>query len=227
MRRRLVPSPLALAIALGLAATVSAMADAMRCSHPYAPIGPTVKREYRSTDESGFGDYTEVYGDFAGDSFTHIVLGANGRVGMRLRCDSKNEIVPDKTVPGDNAMMTLASELNSGAATLPPVADWQPGKSWSVARAIDAITNGVAVVGTLNAAFDMIGTEQVSVPAGDYTAMKVTRRIDLKVTATVEDVPTPINETIVSTVWYAKGVGIVKIETKEPPLTLELYDHRR
>lgn len=54
------------------------------------------------------------------------------------------------------------------------------------------------------------GSENVSVPAGNFNAMKVTCQVDMTITVTVSGatVPTTLNFTTVS--WYAPGAGMVQ-----------------
>jgi len=54
------------------------------------------------------------------------------------------------------------------------------------------------------------GNESVSVPAGDFNAMKVTCQTNMIITITIAgtSIPTPVNITSVS--WYAPNVGMVK-----------------
>ena len=56
----------------------------------------------------------------------------------------------------------------------------------------------------------VVGEESVSVPAGSYTAMKISQHTALDLSVTVRDFSAPMNISFESTSWFARGVGMVK-----------------
>jgi len=62
----------------------------------------------------------------------------------------------------------------------------------------------------LDAVLAQGGSVSVSVPAGSYTAMKISQHTALDLSVTVRDFSAPMNISFESTSWFARGVGMVK-----------------
>lgn len=56
------------------------------------------------------------------------------------------------------------------------------------------------------------GTESVTVPAGTFDALRVDCKIDATITVTMNGVEVPTSLSSTAAIWYAPGVGQVKVE---------------
>jgi hypothetical protein len=64
--------------------------------------------------------------------------------------------------------------------------------------------------GDVNMTSKIVGEETVKVKAGSFRALKVTVTQKMNMTMTIQNRSTPMNNTLETTSWYARGVGLVK-----------------
>lgn len=87
--------------------------------------------------------------------------------------------------------------------TLELPAKLAPGNSWKVNSKVDSESGPIENSGT----YKVVGMEKVTVPAGEYDALKITFDGKLKTNALQADVS--------GTYWFVKGVGAVKTELRK------------
>lgn len=193
------------------------------CDNPYLPVavgpkwvyqitGPDINSRYTrsitAVTESGFKDRDE------------FDMGAV-REG-EWRCQDSNLISlspnsqPAVSVPGMRFEFTV--ESNEGV-TLP--ADLAPGKTWSqrIVYSNRQTVEGVTIESRndLKTSCNAVREEQVTVPAGTFTALRV--ECTYNMTITLQGMSMPMNLT--DTMWMAKGVGTVKSSSQAPNGTIE------
>jgi hypothetical protein len=64
--------------------------------------------------------------------------------------------------------------------------------------------------GTMTILSKIAAEESVKVPAGTFTTLKVTQTIGQDLTMSMGGKSVPMKNTITTTSWYARGVGLVK-----------------
>ena len=212
-----------------LAAATGVRADAMRCSNAYHPFGPTMQRAYQLISEDvGNSSFKESFLDFSGDSFIHqIEYAEGGALQARINCaaDGSLSLAPPGMTFDGEVMPTMPGALLE--LSLPPEAEWQPGKTWTHRVELGAGLPGA--MGTATMANEIVGLETVTVPAGTFDALKVETQVDQQVTL---DLPGVGRQTMDlshrATSWYAKGIGMVRSVSQEPDsMTVELVDYRQ
>jgi hypothetical protein len=129
--------------------------------------------------------------------------------------------------------MTLDGEvipMFSGALlelSLPPEAEWQPGKTWTHRMEFGA---GLPVgMGVATMANEIVGSETVTVPAGTFDALKVETLVDQQMTLDLPGVgKQSMDLSHRATSWYVKSIGMVKTVSDEPDsMTIELVGYRQ
>lgn len=193
------------------------------CDNPYLPVavgptwvyqitGPDVNsrftRSITAVTESGFKDRDEF----------DVGTVREGE----WRCQDGNLISlspssqPVVSVPGMRFEFTV--ESNEGV-TVP--ADLAPGKTWSqrIVYSGRQTVEGVTFESRndLKTSCKAVREEQVTVPAGTFTALRVECTYDM--TITLQGMSMPMNFT--DTMWMVKGVGTVRSSSQAPNGTVE------
>ncbi len=219
-----------LALLAPLATVQDARSDAMRCSNAYHPFGPTVQREYQLVSEDvGNFSYRETFLEFSGDSFTRQIEDLDGvtiQVQMNCAADGMLSVAPaGMTFDGEAIPMMSGALLE---LSLPPEAEWQPGKTWTY-----QIERGAGLpigLGTATLSNEIIGPETVTVPAGTFNTVRVETLVDQQMTLDLPGVGRQVIDlSHRATSWYAKGIGMVRSVTDEEEgrMTVELLDYRQ
>jgi len=192
------------------------------CANPLLPVVLDASWNFKST-ESVIGEYDLSYtvSNAGSDGFTFLVTYSTGvSVSQDWSCDSGNltQIDTGGGVAGTLSTNSgLTSEMvteNVVGVTLPAVV--AANDTWTLTQDISSTTNlpdgSVGTVeGSYSTTFTAVGTEQVTVVAGTFNAMRIQAEqvFDMIVHAAGFDVPTTITNS--STFWYAQNVGIVKM----------------
>jgi hypothetical protein len=184
-----------------------------QCANPYYPITKGATWEYQlsgtSTDtfvrsipnvrENGFDDQD-------------VFSSGTTRQGS-WECQQGNliSLTPNSggaavLTEGVQAIYTIESSTGISFS-----ADPQPGQEWTQNAVYigQESTNGVNIQtrNVMNLACKVIGVEPVSVPAGDFEALKIDCSTDIAIS--ISGTPA-FNFTSASSAWYAQGVGMVK-----------------
>jgi hypothetical protein len=198
----------------------SAQTDSGACANPYVPVveGATWTSS-GSTDVGGSFSRTTTISDVGTNAFlaewsmdplTGVITWTCTPEGLLE--DQSNGGIFSSVLSGPDATVKIESVSNTGVTVPTSI---QPGDTWSQVNVLTASsTEGVSMNGTLTLEFAAIGTESVTVPAGTFTAMKVS------VHATAEYTQQGYTSTIVydGTDWLVEGVGRVQSigEMSEP-----------
>ncbi len=90
----------------------------------------------------------------------------------------------------------------------------QPGMTWNYGLDLEGtLAQGnlsASIKGTVDTAFNAVGMESVTVPAGTFNAMKIQGASTFNVTANYSGLGIPLTAVVNSTFWFAPGVGLIK-----------------
>jgi DUF3108-like len=166
-------------------------------------VNDTIVRKINSVSGSGFEDQdtfgsgTTRTGKWNCDSGALTALDPTGGSSANVQVNSSSGDFTTTAMSG----VTLPATINAG-------------DTWSQSTTLEGTVtmngNQAPAKNEFTSHCTVNGNESVSVPAGDFSAMKVTCQTNMIITVTVAgtSIPTPINITSVS--WYAPNVGMVK-----------------
>jgi hypothetical protein len=184
------------------------------CQNPYYPVVQGASWTYQVSGTSS-GTFTRSIVNIRENGFDdQDVFSAGVTRQGRWECREGNLIsltpgsVASVIASGDQANFTV--ESNTGI-TFP--ADPRPGTEWTqtiIYRGQQTISDtNLESRNVLNMSCKAIGIENVSVPAGDFEALRVdcTTQLDISIS-----VPLAMNlgTTVAGSAWYASGVGWIK-----------------
>ncbi len=187
------------------------------CDHPYYPLIPGYAISYVTKSGSSQVDYTMTVGEVNGTSakvnysFSKPVVAT---ITQELGC--KAGAILAKTYLDMSSVLGGADikvETKSASGNIMP-GELRIGTTWNNGFET-TLTPGPtfpAKIGPMTANVNVynrvIGEEEVKVPAGTFTALKVevqsTQKLD------IPNMPTQPPETMVGYQWWVKGVGLVK-----------------
>ena len=189
------------------------------CSHPYFPVANGASWTYASMSEVvGPYNFTDTITDIRPNGFT-VTGEFEGLVKtMEWACDPEGLIALQfgggaaASVTTSGGSLQLETTEVTGV-TLP----WEitPGMTWSQSFVIsgDAVLAPDMVgtaEGSIEQAWEAIGLESVTVPAGTFEALKVDQTTSFNYVVTVSDITLPIVFDVTGSVWFAPGLGWIK-----------------
>ena len=193
-----------LAVAAGWLAS-SAHAQSA-CQNEFRPVQPGWVWTYRLTDSKGkVTSYTEET-LLTAQGYTLLVQ-QPGQPPARheVRCVGGNYVSQEPPSFGQGIQVTRA--VFSGVAL--PAGRWQVGQSWKNGWQLEGKRGPLRGTGSLDYSNTVAALESVTVPAGKFEAWKVAaqQKVSGKV-AGISVGPEAHNYTV----WYASGVGVVKVD---------------
>lgn len=198
-----------------LIATILALSSSAwaACDHPYFPSAANTTWQYRSSLKNA--EHTTKIISNSGSSF--VMENNFGKLVVKntIKCESDGSLTQTEypTMSGLSANMKIETISYEGAA-FPAPAKWLVGSSWtnsfkvkiSIAMGQQTMTQS----GTMKISNKIAAEETVKVPAGTFTALKVTQTINQDMLMNIGGKSTPVKNTITTTSWYAKNVGLIK-----------------
>ena len=192
------------------------------CDHPYYPVRAGARWQYRLTTQgTGPTEQTITRTDITADSFTerHEFTGGTTMT-TGWRCDSEGLAALEYGNVSTGQATVRMETLSSEGVNIPAADRWQPGTTWNsryeVRGGMSGAANanlGMQMTGPVEIASRIVGQESVTVPAGTFDAMKVESTITLRLSTNVGGRTAPMPPmTFRTNTWYARGVGVVKIE---------------
>lgn len=186
------------------------------CMHPYFPIAPGYAVTYASQGPAGKSEYTMSVDSVQGSGavLAYAFSNSNVTVTQNISCDG-GHIVAEGYLDMGSAMGNTGFSFITNSAE----GEWLPsnlavGSEWtstfditmqaSAAMGLPEFLQNVQSVVTMNRS--VMGTEEVTVPAGTYTALKVKSHMTME----SADLPVPMNTAVDSIEYWVKGVGMVK-----------------
>jgi hypothetical protein len=199
----------------------AAPVQAASCDHPYFPVAPTIQRKYQTTYRTGMPSFTHVerITGVTDTGFTQEIELATARFTRAWTCTADGLI---NSEPGNlSAELRMKTEQSSGV-TLIASERLKPGAAWQRhydLRGTMPVLEGSEVWGTIDIHFQVIGPGSITVPAGQYEAMKIGFQQVQRFTMKHEKDESPIHGVLKGTLWYVKDVGLVKTEIETAAVT--------
>lgn len=196
------------------------------CGVPYYPVREGLEKQYRvtySTRGLPPSAYTESYADIKADSFTLRYAFPDLKVDTGWNC------TPEGMVALEYGKLDFARQQNANfkletvgreGVTVPAAARWRVGEAWASRYEIKStITTGAGDAepgvgaGTIEITNRVVGEESVTVPAGEFRALKVESGLKMRMTVRVGKQSMPTSMDMKNVSWFAEGVGMVKSES--------------
>lgn len=193
------------------------------CANAYNPIGAFLQRKYRITyanNSMPTQEYTESFSDLKADTFVVKSKFSNIETNINWRCTADGLLATqfDNNSMTTNSGVTAKVEtVKSEGVSLPGESRWHTGEKWNVDYVIkETIQMPNSQMrpegdGTVKGDGEILGEEQVTVPAGTYQATKTrfTYKFDVTVKTSGMTIPVP-QISLETTAWFVKDVGMVK-----------------
>ena len=188
------------------------------CANPLYPVKQGASWTYQSTGGlSGDFSFTDTVTEVREDGFT-----------LTSQVDSTNVTQEWTCTPEGLASLSFGNGAAGGLSTsgvhmdlstsnlqgviLPPSVN--AGDEWTYSLDYDGTMEYQETIaetqGTARFAFNAVGEESVTVPAGTFNAMKIHVDLVLEMQATFSGFTAPLVFTIPTDIWYAPDVGWVK-----------------
>lgn len=197
------------------------------CANPYFPVGPNVKRQYRTTftnHQIPTSTYAETFSNFGADGFLqHQQFGESDlKIERRWRCTAEgvgSQEYADLAVSQSNFKFKT---LGSGGVIYPAPSLWKQGHVWEYSFDVSGEirtpgmssasggASAVAVSGKISVRNEIVARETVTVAAGTFDAWKVRSAITQNMTTSVNKISAPINNVVEIDAWFAPDAGLVK-----------------
>jgi hypothetical protein len=183
------------------------------CDHPYFPSAANTTWQYQSSMKNT--EHTTKVLSNNGSSFVMENNFGSLKVKNTIKCESDGSLTQTEypTMSGLSANMKIETVSYEGAA-FPAPAKWVVGASWTnsfkVKVSIAMGQQNMTQSGTMKISSKIAAEETVKVPAGTFTALKVTQTIAQDMLMNIGGKSTPVKNTITTTSWYAKNVGLIK-----------------
>lgn len=191
------------------------------CSNAFYPVieGRTLRY---ANNIPGFGvtEHAITHSDVTDTSFTATTdLGDGNVLTQTWTCSGEGLLQPEfsQLPTGDQVTLTIEFVESSGL-TIPAADQFQPGATWTtryVANATlsDSGAGEMLMEQTTELTHTVIGPETITVPAGEFEAMRVETTGNVIAVTSVGGVAVPPTEIPMSFVsWYTEGVGLVRQE---------------
>jgi hypothetical protein len=195
------------------------------CQSSYYPVGPEVERKYHIKYQKGpipDQDYTERYTDFNNDSFVgkNEFKEVNTTINWRCTSDGLLSTQYGNSIDMKSGSGAVIETLKSDGVSFPNDAKWIQGGKWTTNYEIKETIknpNGQQIGegnGKVTQNSEVIGEEQITVPAGNFQTLKIRNKTTLDLTVKVSGMSVPTKTLVETTAWFAKDVGMVKSESR-------------
>ena len=183
------------------------------CDHPYFPSAANTTWTYQSSFKN-----TQNTTRILSNNGSSFVLENNvGKLKVKntIKCESDGSLIQTEypSMTGLAANIKIQTISYEGAA-FPPATRWIVGTTWTntfnVKISISMGAQDMVQSGKMTIDSKIEKEETIKVPAGTFTALKVTQTIKQDMLMNLGGKSTPVKNTITTTSWYAKGVGLVK-----------------
>ena len=180
--------------------------DEDECENLFYPVSDEATWTY-SISSGGSAVHVMSADDFG--KFTTTITGEHSTFTVEGQCTPDGIVLMDTTYTGEYGGSTVDTVTNSGV-TVPK--DMGQGGQWS--QIINVTTGGEKSV--IESNYTAVGFENITVPAGDFYALKVEQSGYVTVFGRQVDMH--------GFHWYAEGVGVIKSAMDGAP-TVELVSY--
>ena len=202
------------------------------CDHPYYPVSQTAQWEYNLTAASAQSTYTKTITNLTTNSFTERRVFNDVTTENTWTCTSDGLTAAQFTNLNIHGQTQFKFDtVRSTGINFPPAEQWIIGKTWTNNYDVQGqlVTNGVTMSGTgrVDIQNSIVSQEQITVPAGTYTALRLDSVITIRLTPS--GFGFPVTLTPYQTSWYARDVGLVKssLSLNGPAASIELASYTR
>ncbi|MBS1798126.1 MAG: hypothetical protein JSS81_30210 [Acidobacteria bacterium] len=200
------------------------------CQVAYYPVGPTVERKYHIKYAKNFlpeQDYTERYENFADNKFVAKTDFKDVSTTINWTCTPDGLLATQygNSIDIKSGGGSKIETVNSRGVSFPVDARWKVGEKWTTGYDIRETLidkNGKQTgtgEGKVEQQAEIVGEEEVTVPAGKFQTMKVRIVTRLDLTVKVGGMSVPTKTEVETTAWLAKDVGMVKSASEMAGLT--------
>ncbi|MGF1505621.1 MAG: hypothetical protein GYB64_17390 [Chloroflexi bacterium] len=180
------------------------------CSHPYFPVIEGAAWTYQSAVGSEPPEtYNVTYQDVTGDSFTYVQTWPDGSVRSEWQCSGEGGLVQTEYGQGQVTTSGGGIELETlsfDGINFPAPQDFVPGATWQASYTAAAEVQGTEIVYDIVMDYVYTNDEEITVPAGTFTAA----RVESIITQTGGGVDLTFN----TVSWYVEGIGLVDNESE-------------
>jgi hypothetical protein len=191
------------------------------CANALFPVKKGAVWTYTNSSETfGSSTFTTTITDVRANSFTMATQIEQNSPMQEWTCNPDGLLA--MSFGSEPSVLDFASEGISGdlsssnvtGVTIP--ANVQPGAQWPYKMDVSGhITQtssnlNADAKGSVSTAFQAIGTESVTVPAGTFQAMKIQAKSTFNITTDFHGLGIPLSFAVDSMFWFAPGVGLVK-----------------
>lgn len=188
------------------------------CANQYYPVREGATWTYQSTGSPADDDrFTDTITSVRDDGFTLTTEYEKFTHTQEWTCTAEGLLALQLGGPVVSALQSQAIHLNLGLKNVSGITfprDIVAGDRWQQILELEGDMNIAGEEGTASGTaqmnFSAIGTEAVSVPAGDFDAMKIQADMLVNLDVTYEGLTVPVTYTAVYTYWFAPDVGWVK-----------------
>lgn len=225
----------------GSSAATAKSSVSPNCSNPYYPVGESIERTYRiDYADAPVPDqnYTEKYTDFNNDTFVANTEFKEVNTRINWRCTPEGLLATqfNNSISMKRGSSATIETLKSSGISFPEESRWKQGEKWTADYQISQTMSeekGEELgrsEGTVKQSSEIVGAEEITVPAGTFQTFKVKNQTTLDLTVKVKGMSIPTKTTVDSTAWFAKDVGMVKIQNNMSgfgTVTTELLSYKK
>lgn len=192
------------------------------CANPFFPVVQGASWTYASTGAEGLVQpysFTDTVTAVRADGFTITSQFADLTRTLEWSCTPEGLVAlqlgggPAGGLSTGQMKLELSTSNVSGVTIPAAIAG---GQSWTYALDftgnMEITGQPASAEGTSTASFTAIGAEEVTVPAGTFQATKVQVDTVMNILATYQGLTVPVQFVATSLIWFAPGVGWVKVE---------------
>ncbi len=193
------------------------------CDNSYYPAVDGASWSYRIDASAGPSSrYTDTVTEVADDGFVVTTRFPGLKTQARWSCGEQGLVSLAYGGGPSVSLTTLGAESSFeskdvAGVTIP--ASLAPGDTWRqtflihgeafLSEDVTALTDG-----TVKIAFEALGIDEVTVPAGTFPALQVSLRVRLDLTIDMGDGAAPFRTTVTGSSWFAEGIGMVKASSE-------------
>lgn len=183
------------------------------CSNPYYPLKNGLSIEYQTTTGKTVSSYVTSVSDVTADSAKLTFFFPEKKLTLDQNVTCVNGSIRTGSFMNLGAAGQMKTETKSVEGDLMP-RDLAPGSTWSTKYKVLATVAGREMTMDVTSDAKVIGEEQVTVPAGTFTALKVEETTTNSFV--IPGVPAMKPTVSVTTQWWVRDVGAVKMVTPSP-----------
>ncbi len=194
------------------------------CSNAYYPVGEKIEKKYQIKYQKSPAldqDFTERYINFSGDGFSSKseFKEVSSTINWRCTADGLLATTYGNTIEMKSGAGVKLDTLNSKGVSFPAESRWNTGEKWTTDYDVkETIKDSKGQEmgsgdGTVHQTAEIIGAEEITVPAGTFQTFKVKIKTNIDIVVKIRGASVPAKTALDTSIWFAKNVGMVKAES--------------